>query len=170
MKKVFLIALVLSVFSASFMIGGDLHVDVYPVDVNASSLEWNAAKFSGKHNGTVSFSSGEIHSNHGNLSGTFEIDMNTIKDLDIKDEAMNTKLTNHLKSADFFDVAKYPKAKYVITSVVPNKELKEGGATHRVHGNLTIKDKTNPLSFDATIITQDAKITCVGSAVVDRSK
>ncbi len=169
MKKLLLLTFIISAFSAARLIGGNLHVDVYPVDVNNSSLQWFATKFTGKHNGTIRLSGGEISSNHGQLGGSFEIDMTSIQDSDIKDVKMNAKLTNHLKSEDFFHAEKYPKAKFVITSVVPAKEAKEG-ATHTITGNLTIKDKTNPITFNATIIVQENKITCVGSAVVDRAK
>ncbi len=169
MKKSMSILLFLSFLGTAGLIAENLHVDVYQVDVANSSAHWFAAKFTGKHEGTVRISGGEINSNHGQLTGFVEIDMTSIKDTDLKDEKMNAKLTNHLKSEDFFDAAKYPKSKFVITSIVPLKAVEEG-ATHKVSGNLTIKDKTNPISFDATLIVQSNKITCVGSAVVDRSK
>lgn len=156
-------------FGSAALIAGNLHVDVFQVDVNNSSVEWFAAKFTGKHNGTVQLAGGEIKNNHGQLSGNVEIDMNTIQNSDVKDEKMNAKLTNHLKSEDFFHAEKFPKSTFVITSIVALKEPVEG-STHKVSGNLTIKDKTNPISFDAAIISQESKITCVGSAVVDRSK
>ncbi|TAH42561.1 MAG: YceI family protein [Bacteroidetes bacterium] len=169
MKKSLLIVSFICFLSTAGLIAENLHVDVYQVDVSNSSLQWFAAKFTGKHEGTVKLSAGEINSNHGQLTGFVEIDMNSIVDTDLKDEKMNAKLTNHLKSEDFFNVAKFPKSKFVITSIVPLKAVEEG-ATHKVSGNLTIKDKTNPLSFNATLIMQSNKLTCVGSAVVDRSK
>jgi len=169
MKKLILLLFIGGLLSVGGSIAENLHVDVYTVDVNNSSAEWFAAKMTGKHNGTVNILGGQLKNNHGQLTGSIEIDMNSIKDSDLKDEKMNAKLVNHLKSEDFFDVVKYPKATFVITSIVPVTEPKEG-TTHTVNGNLTIKDKTNPISFDATLITQEGKITCVGSAVVDRSK
>lgn len=169
MKKMALIIIFFSFLGTAALIAENLHVDVYEVDVNNSSAEWFAAKFTGKHNGTVRLSGGQLKNDHGKLSGLIEIDMNSIKDDDIKDEKMNAKLTNHLKSEDFFDVAKYPKSTFVITSIEALAEVKED-ATHKISGNLTIKDKTNPITFDATLIMQQNKITCVGSAVVDRSK
>ena len=169
MKKSLITLLFLSLLGTAGLVAENLHVDVYQVDINNSSAEWFAAKFTGKHNGTVKVSGGEINSNHGQLTGFVEIDMHSIADSDIKDEKMNAKLTNHLKSEDFFNADKYPKARFDILSIEPIKSIEEG-VTHKVTGNLTIKDKTNPLSFDATIIIQSNKITCVGSAVVDRSK
>ena len=169
MKKSLLILSLICFISTAGLIAENLHVDVYHVDATNSSVQWFAAKFTGKHEGTVKVLSGDIKNNHGQMSGSIEIDMNSIVDTDIKDEKMNAKLTNHLKSADFFDVATYPKASLVITSIMPMAEVKDG-LTHTVNGKLTIKNKTNPISFDVTLITQGSKITCVGSAVVDRSK
>ncbi len=169
MRKSIILLTLIALFNAAGLIADNLHVDVYKVDVNTSSVQWFASKFTGKHEGTVNLLGGEIQSNHGQLSGSFEIDMNSIVDTDIKDEKSNAKLTNHLKSADFFDAGKYPKSTFVITSVLALKDGKEG-ATHSIKGNLTIKDKTNEISFDAAIIIQESKITCVGTAVVDRSK
>lgn len=146
------------------------HVETYKIDTNQSTLEWYAEKVGGKHNGTIKISGGEVQNNHGNLTGSVEIDMTTIEDKDITKESSKAKLESHLKSADFFDVAKYPKSKFVITSVTPIKESKIQGATHNIKGMLTIKDKTNEIMFDAEIKIDQSKISCIGSAVVDRSK
>lgn len=146
------------------------HVEIYKVDTKLSSLEWFSEKMGGGHNGTIMLSSGEIKNDHGNFSGTFEVDMNTIVDKDMQDEKYRTKLETHLKSADFFDAAKYPKSIFVVTSIVPIQGAKEGGMTHSVKGNLTIKDKTNEISFEAVVKSEGSKIACVGTAIVDRSK
>src|SRR5262245_38588982 len=115
------------------------HEDTFKVNPKLSALEWQAEKLTGKHNGDIQFSVGEIKNNHGAFTGFVEVDMTSIKDKDIEAPEYRTKLENHLKSADFFDVAKYPTAKFVITSCTPITEQKEGGYTHNVKGNLTIK-------------------------------
>lgn len=150
--------------------GNTLHTDVYKVDAKQSTLKWYGEKLTGKHNGTILFSSGELNNDHGSFSGTFEINMASIEDKDMEAGEWKTKLENHLKSEDFFDVVKYPTSKFIIKSVTPIKDKKDGEFTHNVKGTLTIKDKTNDISFDATIKIQDNKVSCVGSAIVDRSK
>lgn len=145
--------------------------DTYTVDTNISSLGWMGKKFTGEHHGVISLSSGTITMDNNSISGgIFEIDMRTIKDTDLQNPEWKTKLENHLKSSDFFDVAKYPKAKFEITSISPIKDAKEGGFTHHVKGNLAIKEKTNLIEFDAVIKMKDGKVACVGTATVDRSK
>ena len=170
MKKTIILSGILVAFTFAAFSGKILHVDTYNVDTKKSSLEWYAEKLTGKHTGTILLSGGDIKNDHGNFKGSFEIDMNSILNKDMESEEYRTKLEKHLKSPDFFDVVKYPKANFLITSVIAIKEAKAGEATHTIKGNLTIKDKTNEISFDAVITLQPDKISCVGTAIVDRSK
>jgi polyisoprenoid-binding protein YceI len=55
----------------------------------------------------------------------------------------NAKLTEHMKSPDFFDFAKFPTAKFVSTKVVAK------GETALIQGNLTIKGVTKPVTLNA---------------------
>ncbi|CAN5386904.1 YceI family protein [soil metagenome] len=169
MKKIFTLAFAItSTVLMSFKTIAP-HTDVYKVDLSTSSLEWYAEKVTGKHNGTIKLLSGEISNTHGNYTGTFEIDMNSIVDLDLESPEYKAKLEKHLKSEDFFDAVKYPHSKFVMTSVTPLAAAKEG-FTHSVKGMLTIKDKTNEISFDTAIKMEGEKIFATGSAVIDRSK
>ncbi len=60
----------------------------------------------GGHNGFVSLSKGELTIEKDQLvGGTVEVDMSTIAD---EHHGTNNDLINHLKSADFFDVPKFP--------------------------------------------------------------
>src|SRR5262249_669830 len=58
------------------------------------------------------------------------------------------KLQNHLKSPDFFDVAKFPKAAFKSTEV---KAGGANGATHTITGNLALHGKEKSISFPASI-------------------
>jgi polyisoprenoid-binding protein YceI len=92
--------------------------------------------------------------------GEFVMDMSsiTVTDLEGEDKA---KLEGHLKSDDFFGVQKYPNSKLVITSVA-----KKSNGTYGVVANLSIKDKTNPVTFDL-----DWKENSASTKVtIDRSK
>lgn len=53
------------------------------------------------------------------------------------------ELTDHLKTPDFFDVAKFPEAKFVSRSV------KADGTTYVIDGDLTLKGQTHPVSLKA---------------------
>jgi polyisoprenoid-binding protein YceI len=134
----------------------------YTVDVQKSSIKWFATKVTGKHNGSINLKSGAMSLKDGRfVSGTFVIDMNTIVNEDLTDAGYNQKLVGHLKSDDFFGVATYPEAKL---EIVKSTAFKDNKAI--VQANLTIKGKTNMITFDAIKSGQNyqAKI------VVDRSK
>ena len=169
MKNSILLTATFAAFILQSFTGIKPHTDVYKVDTSASTLEWYAEKVTGKHNGTIKLTSGEISNNHGSYTGTFLIDMNSIANNDIQSAEHKAKLENHLKSPDFFDAAKYPTAKFVMTSVSPLAEKKDG-MSHAIKGMLTIKDKTNEITFNAAVNMEAAKIFATGSAVVDRAK
>ena len=57
------------------------------------------------------------------------------------------KLEEHLKGADFFDVAKFPTATFASTEIKAGGE----GGSHTVKGNLTIHGVTKLVTFPATI-------------------
>ena len=76
-------------------------------------------------------------------------------DIDLTDLWTDTeKLTEHLKSPDFFDVAKYPKATFVSTSLTEAPPGAPGGATHTLKGNLNLhgveKEVTIPVIAQQT--------------------
>lgn len=56
----------------------------------------------------------------------------------------NEQRDGHLKSDDFFNSASYPKIKFVSTGF-----KKIDGNNYKLTGNLTIRDKTLPVSLDA---------------------
>ncbi|MDF2519126.1 MAG: hypothetical protein K0R59_4422 [Sphingobacterium sp.] len=80
---------------------------------------------------------------------SFKIDLNTADDtfenalakVTIETASINTRneqRDGHLKSADFFDVEKYPAITFETTSL----------ANEQIKGNLTIRDVTRPVVFD----------------------
>lgn len=120
------------------------------VDLATSVLNWKGAKPTGEHYGTVALKSGGILIEDGAITaGEFVIDMNTIVDIDMKGKEGAGKIEGHLKSEDFFHVAEYPTAKFVITKVEEN----EGKLA--VTGNLNIKDVTKSITIPATLTEVD---------------
>jgi polyisoprenoid-binding protein YceI len=132
------------------------------VDIQESKINWIGKKPTGQHNGNVMLSGGELIVNKNEIAGgSFTIDMNSIKNSDLKDDNSNRKLVDHLKSTDFFDAKKFPTAKFSITKV---SKLKNGSsaeprkATHRIEGDLTMKGVTKKISFDASVNILNGKI------------
>ncbi len=128
------------------------------VDTAASVLTWKGTKPTGAHDGSVMIKDGDLVLEEGKVTGgEFVIDMNSIKVLDIPaDNGGNAKLVGHLVSADFFDVAKYPTSKFIITKV------EDKGEKIHVTGNLTLKDVTKSITIPATV-SQEGDVTIFAS-------
>ena len=140
----------------------------HTVDVKASQVTWMGSKIAYGHKGSVDLKSGSLIVENGTLTGgSFEIDMTTIKNLDLTDEEKNAKLVGHLKSKDFFNVKKHPSASFEITSA--KQEQSEGG-NYMISGDLTIKGTTEPLSFPAQVDIDGDKVTAKANMKFDRSK
>lgn len=141
---------------------------VAQIDTRASVVKWLGKKVTAQHNGTVRIKGGTVEFKGDQLiGGRFEIDMNSISNEDLKDPEWNGKLVSHLKSDDFFSVAKHPVATFKITKV---KELKKKDATHEITGDLTIKGITHPVTFPAKVETKNGKTSAKASLKVDRTK
>ncbi|WP_439130694.1 YceI family protein [Polaribacter sp.] len=123
--------------------------DLNNVDTAISVLNWKGTKPTGAHNGTVALKSGGLLVENGELQGgEFIVDLATITNVDMAGSEGAGKLEGHLKSADFFDVEKYPTSKFVITNV------EDKGDNIHVTGNLTLKDVTKSITIPATISTE----------------
>jgi polyisoprenoid-binding protein YceI len=116
----------------------------YAFSAADSKLAFTGAKVTRKHEGSFGSFTGTIQLVDGNPEKgavTVDIDMASLT-------ADDPKLTGHLKSPDLFDVAKFPKARFVSTSV---KVGGQKGATHTVTGNLELHGVTKSIAFPATI-------------------
>ncbi len=176
-SSIILVALVLVVISAFTINTGLKNADlskaiveegIYKVDVKSSTVGWEGKKIAYGHNGTVDLAGGELIFEDGGLTGgAFEIDMTTIKNLDITEAKKSEKLVGHLKSKDFFDVENHPKVSFKINNV---KKLSEGDLNYAISGDLTIKGITHPLSFGASVKEVNGEVKAKASFTFDRSK
>lgn len=136
MKKLILSFLLVIVSTFTFAQG------TWAVDAMHSSFNFNI-----KHMG-ISFVQGRFDKFEGNIV-TSTADLNNAKfNFTVDASSINTAVEardNHLKSADFFDVAKYPSLTFVSTA---SKKLK--GNLYAVSGNLTIKGVTKPVIVTVT--------------------
>ena len=131
------------------------------VKVETSSVTWKGYKVTGSHMGSIALKAGSLEFKDGKLvGGEFTIDMTTVENTDMEGE-YKAKLEGHLKSDDFFGVSTYPTAKLVF-----NKVKSTGKNSYEVTGDLTIKDKTNPVTFDISIYGNKA----TANVKIDRTK
>ncbi len=138
---------------------------VYRIDNKESLITWKGSmklSASDKHVGFIGISKGELWVEHSQLvAGEVAIDMNSMEYGDKKDK--NTPI-QHLKSADYFDVKKFPTANIVITKIDS-----VSANTFNITGNLTIKAVTRPVSFPATITMQNGIINANAKLTIDRT-
>jgi polyisoprenoid-binding protein YceI len=89
-----------------------------------------------------------------------DIDMNSIWSDD-------EKLTAHLKNQDFFEVDKYPTARFETTSITSGGE---NGATHTLTGNLTLHGVTKSIVIPATVTISDGEVALKSEFVLNKEE
>jgi polyisoprenoid-binding protein YceI len=138
----------------------------YVADPSATVIKWHGEKIIGSsHNGTIDLREGWITSDGKSITGgEFVVDMNSMKNTDIKDAGSRARLEGHLKSADFFGVEKYPLSKLVLNG---SSQFTSGKAT--VKGNLTIKEATHPIEFTVQESRSGDALTYTATITFDRS-
>lgn len=143
MKRIRLLAITISAFA--FMSQALYSQENFSVNVDNSTLNWKGYKPTGTHNGTITLASGNIFLKNNKITGgNFVADMSTIKESED-----NSKLENHLKSEDFFEIVVFPIAKFEIT------EITNKGEKIQVTGNITIKGITKQIAFPAALLVNE---------------
>lgn len=151
----------------------------FTVDTVATFVDWKAAHKGGlaPRWGKIKVTSGTISVDKESLTGgEFVVNMNSLY-VDpasvTEDGKKSTDLEGHLKGADFFDVAKAPTAKFVITKVEPFTKAKESSLVadpnYVISGNLTLKDKTLNITFPAKVQVTETTATASAKFVIDRT-
>ena len=156
MKTIKLIAL--------FFVASTFAIQAQKIDFKPSDavVKWTGNKIGGGHNGEIKVKSGNLELKEGNIvKGSVVIDMKSITCKDLENETYNKKLVDHLNSDDFFGVEKFPTATF---SIVKAGKFNNGKAS--VTGKLTIKGKTEPITFEVTKLNNIYKT----QLKVDRSK
>lgn len=140
----------------------------YALDAAKTNVKWIGTKVTGQHNGTIKVKEGKLVTQGNTLvGGEFIIDMNTIECLDLAPGKGKESLEKHLKASDFFDVEKYPTAKLVITEV---KKEQNGAYSHKIKGNLTMKDITKSIEFGANVTVNENTVSAVSNFNIDRTQ
>ena len=157
MKKT-VIAAIIAFATFSFT---DIEIEKKDVKVDQSKIVWKGYKVTGSHEGTIALKSGSLSFEEDKLvGGEFVVDMTTLASTDLEGDYKG-KLEGHLKSNDFFGVENYPTATLVFNDVKAT-----GKNAYEVTGDLTIKGKTNPITFVISIYGSKA----TASLKIDRSK
>lgn len=131
------------------------------VKVDASKVVWKGYKVAGSHEGTLTLESGNLYFENDKLiGGDFVMDMTSLTVTDLSGDS-KASLEGHLKSDDFFGIDKYKSSKLVFKTVKST-----GKNSYKVTADLTIKNKTNPVSFDFSVYGSKAS----AAVKIDRTK
>lgn len=132
------------------------------VDSASSYLTWRGFKPGGEHFGKLPVTSGEVSIADSKLfGGNVTIAMNGIIVEDLQGETA-AQLKGHLESADFFEVEKFPTARFELTGV-PAEGL-DIATLKELQGNLTLKDVTKNITIPVASIETVAEGTKITSA------
>jgi polyisoprenoid-binding protein YceI len=129
----------------------------YTTVKKGSSMDWRAAHFGGAEPrfGKIFLSKAKISVTDGKVSNAVAVfDMSTFTVENFKDEEQIAKLSGHLQSEDFFNIAKYPISIFELTKL----ESTEGDFNSSVTGNLTILDSTKSITFMANVNVSESEV------------
>jgi polyisoprenoid-binding protein YceI len=144
---------------------------VHAVDLEKSRVDWTGRNLMSAHSGTVKLRGGEIEIRNGQpVRANFTLDMRTIENTDLDDAALRGMLVRHLQSDDFFDVAQFPTAEFRLTRIELIDGVTPGRPNAHVTGELTLKDVTRALTFDAILgPTSDGALAADAHFDIDRT-
>src|SRR5437879_119475 len=109
-----------------------------------SRVEFVAAKVTRSHNGSFKQFAGTIDLVPNSIeSSRVTIDIDTASVVTDEDD-----LTAHLKTPDFFDIARFPKATFISTKIEPGIKA---STSHEVTGNFDLHGVKKSITFPATI-------------------
>ncbi|HYQ41879.1 MAG TPA: YceI family protein [Polyangiaceae bacterium] len=133
----------------------------YAFSNDGSTVEFVGAKVSAKHDGSFKAFRGTI-----NVVGGDATKSSVNAEIDIASLSIEpAKLAGHLKTPDFFDAEKFPKAKFTSTAIKPGGD---NGATHTVSGNLELHGVTKGITFPAKIKIEPEQVSVDAEFAINR--
>ena len=117
-------------------------IETLVISPENSKVEFVASKVTRSHQGSFKQFTGKIELIPNNIpESRVSIDIDTASV-----ETDTPELTAHLKTADFYDVAKYPKATFASTKIEPTS-----GSNYTITGNLELHGVKKSITFPADI-------------------
>jgi rhodanese-related sulfurtransferase len=121
------------------------------IDLKESFIEWKGRNLQTKHHGRIGLRSGSVEIADGRLiSGEFVIDLKGIACSNLQGTDLHDVLIGHLQSDDFFDVERFPEARFVIKHAKKIEGAAAGHPNVEITGELSLKDVSAPITFLAT--------------------
>lgn len=123
----------------------------YALDAAASAIRWTGRNDNGAHTGTVDCAGGSLIFSRGHGTGNLRIDMRTIHDQDITDDALRPVLEAHLASDDFFFTALFPQAALEDMALTPLPSATATTPNYRLTGLFTLRGVHRKLALNVAV-------------------
>ena len=123
----------------------------YKIDTEQSSIQWTGRNAHSSHFGDIKISKGELAVKGGNISGSFDIDMESMTNINLEGDELQPVLIAHLKSDDFFLTRLFPKATFKILSAALAKEPFATLPNYEIKGQLELRGIEAGQDFLATV-------------------
>ena len=142
----------------------------YELPVGKGVVIWKGGAIGNGHEGTIKIKSGYVVLNADMTvaRGEFELDMNTIRAKDTEGPE-DSNLDTHLKSEDFFSVAKYPSAYFTVL-----RSKSRGIAAQPdqlvVDGLLMVCGISNPVSVWTSVKQSGKMVNIKGEFTIERTR
>lgn len=147
----------------------------YTLNAGLSTATWKGYKKDTTFNeGTIAVQSQDIQVANGMvISGSFEMPLASLKNLNLPTEELKEQLIHHLKTADFFNMALYPALSFRINSVTAYNggiSTAVDGANFTVAGDFNMLGKPLTVSFPAKIDINNGNIAVDAVFKIDRTR
>ena len=127
-----------------------------------SKVEFTGSKVTGKHEGGFKAFTGTI-----DLVNAKAEESSVKVDIDTTSVYSDSEgLTGHLKSPDFFDVEKFPKANFTSTKIVADSA--KGAGDYTVTGDFELHGQKKSITFPAKITITDADVAVESEFSINR--
>ena len=127
------------------------------INPSNSKIEFVGAKVTASHAGGFTDFAGTVELGEPIEKSQIEVTIQTASLY-----ADREKLAKHLKSPDFFDVAKFP------TATFRSVEIKKSADGHTIAGDLTLHGVTKRITFPATVSATGAEVTASAEFSINR--
>ena len=127
-----------------------------------SKVEFTGSKVTGKHEGGFKAFTGTI-----DLVNAKAEESSVKVDIDTTSVYSDSEgLTGHLKSPDFFDVEKFPKANFTSTKIVADSTT--GAGSYTITGDFDLHGQKKSITFPAKITVTDAEVAVESEFSINR--
>ncbi len=130
----------------------------YGIDTEQSTLQWTGRNAYSSHFGNIKISRGELAVKGQNITGSFDIDMESMTNINLEGDESQPVLIAHLKSDDFFLTRLFPKATIKILEAAPVKEPFATLPNYEIKGQLKLRGVDAQQDFRATVALSPEKM------------